>query len=47
METGGITVDQGKQDLLVVAKSKGATVERLMAVEFTTWAGIPGEPYKR
>ena len=42
----GISAADAKQDLINVARKCGATIERQMAVEFTTWAGKEdGVPY--
>lgn len=41
------TPDQAKKDLQAAVAKHSATLERMIATEFTsTWAAIPGKPYK-
>lgn len=42
-----ITSEQAKNDLLGVAKTVGADVERLIATQFINWDAIPGKPYSK
>ena len=40
------TVEQGKTDLLKVARECKAEVERLIVTDCTSWTGIEGKAYK-
>lgn len=40
------SAQQGKTDMVSVAASLRVTLERAIAVEFSNWSGIPGQPHR-